>query len=111
MQLMTTQLENQDPLNPVDDTAMLAQLAQFSSLQQMQTLNQTMTAASEFSGLQQSASLIGMNVTTTNSDGSAGPSGQVTSVSMQSGVPYLTISGESVAASTVTTITTPSSGS
>lgn len=32
LKLLTTQLSNQDPTNPVDNTQMLAQLAQFSTL-------------------------------------------------------------------------------
>ena len=33
LRLLTTQLSNQDPLNPTDNEAMLAQLAQFSQLE------------------------------------------------------------------------------
>jgi len=35
LQLLTTQLAHQDPLEPVADTEFLAQLAQFSSLEQL----------------------------------------------------------------------------
>lgn len=113
LQMLTVQLQNQDPTDPVDETDMLSQLAQFSSLEEMQNLNTTMSNSASFSGLTQSASLIGAYVTTTNSDGSAGPSGQVSSVVMQNGVPYLQIGSNQVAASTVTTVSTtpPSSTS
>ncbi|KUR74414.1 flagellar hook assembly protein FlgD [Novosphingobium sp. Fuku2-ISO-50] len=47
MTLLTTQLSNQDPTNPVDDTQMLAQLAQFSTLS---AANQTNTDLSTISG-------------------------------------------------------------
>ena len=39
LRLLTTQLANQDPLNPIEDREFIAQLAQFSSLEQMQNLN------------------------------------------------------------------------
>ncbi len=39
LQLLVSQLQNQDPLNPVNDKEFLAQMAQFSSLEQMQNLN------------------------------------------------------------------------
>lgn len=39
LRLLTTQLANQDPLNPMEDREFIAQLAQFSSLEQMQNLN------------------------------------------------------------------------
>ncbi|MBD3336929.1 MAG: flagellar hook assembly protein FlgD [Candidatus Eisenbacteria bacterium] len=41
LRLLLTQLSHQDPLNPMDNEAMVAQLAQFSSLEQMQNLNAT----------------------------------------------------------------------
>lgn len=47
LRLLTTQLANQDPLNPMEDKEFIAQLAQFSSLEQMQTLNTTISAKSE----------------------------------------------------------------
>jgi flagellar basal-body rod modification protein FlgD len=42
MKLMIAQLKNQDPLNPMDGTAFSAQLAQFSSLEQLTNLNNYM---------------------------------------------------------------------
>ncbi len=41
LQLLVSQLRNQDPLNPVNDKEFLAQMAQFSSLEQMQNLNKS----------------------------------------------------------------------
>ena len=39
LQLLVTQLQNQDPLNPMDSTEFTAQLAQFSSLEQLYNVN------------------------------------------------------------------------
>lgn len=39
IQLLVTQLQNQDPLDPVDDKEFISQMAQFSALEQMQNLN------------------------------------------------------------------------
>ncbi|MEP6619453.1 MAG: flagellar hook capping FlgD N-terminal domain-containing protein [bacterium] len=41
--LLVTQMKNQDPLNPASSDQMAAQLAQFSSLEQLQTMNATLT--------------------------------------------------------------------
>jgi flagellar basal-body rod modification protein FlgD len=49
--LLVTQLSNQDPLNPMDGQEFAAQLAQFSSLEQLINLNDGMTAAAELNGL------------------------------------------------------------
>jgi len=43
MKLMMEQLQHQDPLNPMDDSQFSAQLAQFSSLEQLQNLNDQMS--------------------------------------------------------------------
>ncbi len=42
LRLLTTQLRNQDPLNPLSNTEFVAQTAQFSSLEQLQNMNKTM---------------------------------------------------------------------
>lgn len=47
LRLLTTQLANQDPLSPMEDKEFIAQLAQFSSLEQMTELNKTMETANE----------------------------------------------------------------
>jgi len=42
LRLLITQLQNQDPLDPMEDREFIAQMAQFSSLEQMQNLNKTL---------------------------------------------------------------------
>lgn len=42
LNLLTTQLKYQDPLNPMQDKDSIAQMAQFSALEQMQNLNKTL---------------------------------------------------------------------
>ena len=46
--LLVTQMQYQDPLEPTDNTEYVAQLAQFSSLEQMQNLNSTATNTSAY---------------------------------------------------------------
>ncbi|MGA7723538.1 MAG: flagellar hook capping FlgD N-terminal domain-containing protein [Ignavibacteriaceae bacterium] len=45
LQLLIAQMQNQDPLNPMDGTQYVAELAQFSSLQELQDLNTNMTTS------------------------------------------------------------------
>jgi flagellar basal-body rod modification protein FlgD len=40
LQLLVTQLKNQDPTQPMDSTAFLGELAQFSQLEQLASINQ-----------------------------------------------------------------------
>lgn len=56
LQLLIAQLEWQDPLNPMEDTEMVSQLAQFSSLDQLTSMNESMDSLSE-----QLATQIGMS--------------------------------------------------
>ena len=44
LQLLVTQLKNQDPLNPSDGTQFLSQLAQFSSLEQLTQISTNTSA-------------------------------------------------------------------
>jgi flagellar basal-body rod modification protein FlgD len=55
LKLLITQMKNQNPLNPQDNTAFVAQLAQFSSLQGIQNLNATVTSLA--GGMQSSQAL------------------------------------------------------
>ena len=43
LSLLVTQLQHQDPLQPTDNSEFLAQLAQFSSLEQLTNIQQTLT--------------------------------------------------------------------
>ena len=101
--LLVNELKNQDPTAPVDQTQTLSQLAQFSQLQETTTLNQTLTANQGFTNVAQSATLIGKTVSTATST-SAGVSGVVSSVSLSNGVTYLSVGGQNIDASTVTSI-------
>lgn len=57
--LLTQQLQYQDPMNPMDNSQMLAQEAQFATLEQMEALT---SSFSKFSNVYQANSLLGQNV-------------------------------------------------
>lgn len=48
LRLLITQLQHQDPLNPMDDRDFIAQMAQFSALEQMVNLNATFERTQAF---------------------------------------------------------------
>ncbi len=66
--LLVTQFQYQDPLDPMDDTEFIAQLAQFSNLEQLMTLNESMTTLTEIAESQEminATSYIGKTVDAT----------------------------------------------
>lgn len=46
LKLLISQLQNQNPLDPVDDKEFIAQMAQFSSLEQINNMNETIESMS-----------------------------------------------------------------
>lgn len=49
LRLLTTQLANQDPLSPMDNEAMVQQLATFSQLEQLEGINQRLETSMQYS--------------------------------------------------------------
>jgi flagellar basal-body rod modification protein FlgD len=50
LQLLVTQLQNQDPTNPESNTEFVAQLATFSSLEQLTSINKGVTSMAQLLG-------------------------------------------------------------
>ena len=57
-----TQLSNQDPTNPMEDTQFIAQMAQFSSLEQMTNMNESFNKMAAMINSSQAAATIGRTV-------------------------------------------------
>lgn len=62
MKLLITQLQNQNPLEPLDNKDMAAQMAQFSQLQQMENLNGSFGRVLDSVQRSYASSLIGKEV-------------------------------------------------
>ena len=102
--MLIAQLKNQDPLNPLDGTAFSAQLAQFSSLEQLTNLNAALTAQNQnFASLlnAQSVNLIGKEVTAEKVDASTSETttttGVVSAVQFKDGAITLTVNDQEIA--------------
>jgi flagellar basal-body rod modification protein FlgD len=104
LKLLMAQLQNQDPMKPMDDTQMIAQMAQFSSLEATQTLNATIQASNNMQTVFQAGALIGKYIQANRADGTS-TTGAVTSVGFTStnGVtsPTIQVNGTDVDYSTI----------
>jgi len=93
LQILVTQLRNQDPMQPMQDKEFIAQMAQFSSLEQ------TMNMATQLAALRQSAGmaagLIGKTVgwQETTKDGVVDRSGVVDSIVRRDNIQYVKVGG------------------
>ncbi len=106
LKLLTVQMQNQDPMQPMDDQAFMGQMAQFSTLQATTTMSSNMTSLLSASNLTTASSLLGKQVTITNTtDGTV--TGNVTAVDGTSGTPEVTINGKPYALSDITGVVPP----
>ena len=96
LRILTTQRNNQDPLKPMDNAAFVAQLAQFSALEEAQQTNDKLDTLLNIQSASQSIGLIGKTVDV-NSSGST-QTGSVSALDFSSGQAQLsvTISGGQV---------------
>lgn len=89
LQLLVTQMKYQDPLEPASNTEYMSQLAQFSSLEQMENLNESFDKSD-------AQSLVGRYVILKNTSDTGKTdyfSGKVDYVSMVNGKPRLSVNG------------------
>ncbi len=97
--LLTTELQNQDPTQPQDPTQSVTQLAQFSALQYQQQLASSFSNFQSTFGVMQAASLIGKQATVVQTSTTTGSSntvtGTVSSINVQNGTPYFTMTDSS----------------
>ena len=116
LQLMLKQLENQDPTQPMDNTEWLAQLAQYSSLEQMTAMNDNMqNIADSLDGLgssvgtnaviSQTLSLVGKEVTVKTDAGDI--NGTVEEAKFDNGVGYIKVGENYYSIGNVTSIKEP----
>ena len=103
MRLLVDQLKNQDPLEPAKNEEMLAKLAQFSSIEQMQELNDNIVGLAVLQQsnalleqLTSSSALIGREVEYVDPTTEATRWGTVESVRIEDGIAVLSIGGAKV---------------
>ncbi|NIM06540.1 MAG: hypothetical protein GTO55_08935 [Armatimonadetes bacterium] len=104
LNLLVTQIRFQDPLAPLEDREFIAQLAQFSSLEQMQYVNDNLVVLAQMQAISQAASLIGKHVTTKAGANGETISGLVDAVLFEGGQPWLMVGDDKINPSDVTRV-------
>lgn len=109
MQLLVTQMRNQNPLDPIKDADFIAQLAQFSSLEGIEKLNSNfdqMLALQQFTG---GSNLIGKTVQYQLANSQTPSQGTVSGITIQDGAVNLIVGGARVPLSAVNSMYAPAS--
>jgi flagellar basal-body rod modification protein FlgD len=89
MKVLLTQLTFQDPLKPMDNQAFMAQMAQFTALDQTQQLNERMQQLLVNQAALQTVGLLGRSVDVLASGVTS--TGTVTAMALQGDAPLLTV--------------------
>ena len=105
LQLLTAQLRNQDPIDPVDQQGMINDLTQFSQLEGLEKLNDSFDNMLKMQELSQGTSLVGKQVTFENSITGQIKSGVVDEAFSSGDRTRLIVGGESIALDDVRSVT------
>lgn len=101
LKLLVTQLQNQDPMDPMQDQDFVAQLAQFSTLEQMEQMNTSFTSLNSSAASTQAFSMVDHWVDYTDSSTGTTYTGKVDGVAYEDGEPKLVIGSSKIDLSSV----------
>jgi flagellar basal-body rod modification protein FlgD len=102
LKILITQLQNQDPMQPMEDKEFIAQMAQFTSVEQLMNISTQLTAMNQSLG--SVSGLIGKDITWTDPKTELAKSGNVESIVVSSGVQYAVVGSDRVALTDITQI-------
>ena len=107
LKLLITQLRHQDPTKPMEDREFIAQMAQFSSLEQMTNLNREVQSLYASNEAAKAASFLGKDVDAINPLTGEMVSGKVQSVTFAENQIFLRVNNRDVALENVRAIHQP----
>jgi len=103
MQLLLAQMQNQDPLSPMDTQDYFAQLAQFSMLEQMWNMNESLEQMQSQQQILEGSALIGRTVEFNAGDGTT-LTGHVDGIQRYAGSIYVDVEGMQVPLSDIVSV-------
>jgi flagellar basal-body rod modification protein FlgD len=104
LNLLTVQLQNQDPIDPVKQEDFISQLSQFSTLEGVEQLNTSFEQMLETQQLSQGIELVGKNAEYLNTETGERESGQVEQLFTDQGPLDVLINGQRISLSLVSGI-------
>ena len=106
LELLVTQLRNQDPSSPMDSNALMAQTTQMASMESLTELSSTSRESFALQMRVAAAAMVGQNVSYTS--GTETLTGSVTSVSFAGSTPMVTVGGKQVPLDSISSISASS---
>ena len=107
LKLLVTQLSSQDPMNPMQDTQFIAQMAQFTSLEQTKAIQSDIEKMHSDQQLLQANALIGRTVSVETDQGMTAQ-GVVSAVQMANGTPKIVVNDQAYDMSQLLSVTSGS---
>jgi flagellar basal-body rod modification protein FlgD len=104
LRLFVAQLKAQNPLNPQEGHEFIAQLAQFTSLEQLMNLNTSFSDMLKFQQLLGGGELIGKNASYIGTGSDTNPQGVISAIKINDGAIAAVIGGKEVPISNITGI-------
>jgi len=103
LQILTSELTNQDPLNPLGSSDFIQQMVDIQNLQQSASLTDSLNSFTQFIQMSAGSSLIGKTVSGLDASGNT-VQGVVTSVAIQNGKANLVVGSSQIPVDSVTQI-------
>jgi flagellar basal-body rod modification protein FlgD len=107
LRLLTVQLQNQDPLKPMEDAQFMGQMAQFAALEQTRDLNSSFSAFTKQQAFSSATQFLGKLVTLNTPGGMV--VGTVSSVKISSEGPMVVVNGIPYATDSIVDVQVPAS--
>ncbi|HOT28066.1 MAG TPA: flagellar hook capping FlgD N-terminal domain-containing protein [Candidatus Ozemobacteraceae bacterium] len=109
--LLTKQMQYQDPLSPMDNTEYVAQMANFSTLEQITNMGKSITQLVSALGQNyktEAMTYLGMEVNATPSGQVESITGEVTAVRFENGEAVFTVNGQDIKLAEINNVKFPS---
>ncbi len=106
LKLLVTQMTSQDPMNPQKDTEFIAQMAQFSALEQSKTMQADIAQLRTQQEFMQASAMLGQAVGL-QVDKETTAQGIVSAVQLEAGTPKLLVGGQTFSLSQVLSVARP----